>query len=68
MTTDLPSPARPLRIGTRGSPLALAQAHETRGRLMAAFDLPEEEWGLETASVDPKPVLEERVLGEGGDD
>ncbi|KPQ15251.1 MAG: hydroxymethylbilane synthase HemC [Rhodobacteraceae bacterium HLUCCO18] len=42
MTIDLPSPARPLRIGTRGSPLALAQAHETRGRLMAAFDLPEE--------------------------
>jgi hydroxymethylbilane synthase len=26
----------PLRIGTRGSPLALAQAHETRDRLMAA--------------------------------
>jgi hydroxymethylbilane synthase len=42
MTTDLPSPAKPLRIGTRGSPLALAQAHETRARLMAAFDLPED--------------------------
>ena len=41
MTTDLPTPAQPLRIGTRGSPLALAQAHETRHRLMAAFDLPE---------------------------
>jgi hydroxymethylbilane synthase len=41
MTTDLPTPAKPLRIGTRGSPLALAQAHETRARLMAAFDLPE---------------------------
>jgi len=27
----------PLRIGTRGSPLALAQAHETRERLAAAF-------------------------------
>ncbi len=27
---------RPLRIGTRGSPLALAQAHETRARLAAA--------------------------------
>lgn len=27
----------PLRIGTRGSPLALAQAHETRDRLKAAF-------------------------------
>jgi hydroxymethylbilane synthase len=26
----------PLRIGTRGSPLALAQAHETRDRLVAA--------------------------------
>jgi hydroxymethylbilane synthase len=26
-----------LRIGTRGSPLALAQAHETRDRLIAAF-------------------------------
>jgi hydroxymethylbilane synthase len=42
MTTDLPTPASPLRIGTRGSPLALAQAHETRSRLMAAFDLPED--------------------------
>jgi len=46
MTIDLPSPARPLRIGTRGSPLALAQAHETRGRLMAAFDLPEEAFAI----------------------
>ncbi|HID68133.1 MAG TPA: hydroxymethylbilane synthase, partial [Roseibacterium sp.] len=35
-----PTPAKPLRIGTRGSPLALAQAHETRARLMAAFQLP----------------------------
>ena len=32
----------PCRIGTRGSPLALAQAHETRDRLMAAFDLAED--------------------------
>lgn len=38
---NLPSPASPLKIGTRGSPLALAQAYETRARLMAAFDLPE---------------------------
>jgi hydroxymethylbilane synthase len=34
--------ARTFRIGTRGSPLALAQAHETRGRLMSAHRLPEE--------------------------
>ena len=38
--TNLPSPNTPLRIGTRSSPLALAQAHETRDRLMGAFDLP----------------------------
>ena len=42
MTQKLPSPASPLKIGTRGSPLALAQAYETRARLMAAFDLPKE--------------------------
>ncbi|ABD56762.1 hydroxymethylbilane synthase [Jannaschia sp. CCS1] len=42
MTTNLPTPAAPLRIGTRGSPLALAQARETRARLMAAWDLPED--------------------------
>ena len=37
-----PAPASPLRIGTRGSPLALAQAHETRDRLARAHDLPPE--------------------------
>jgi len=37
----LPSTSRPCRIGTRGSPLALAQAFETRARLMQAFDLEE---------------------------
>ncbi|TVP71836.1 MAG: hydroxymethylbilane synthase [Rhodobacteraceae bacterium] len=41
MSNDHPTPAQPLKIGTRGSPLALAQAHETRARLMAAHDLPE---------------------------
>jgi hydroxymethylbilane synthase len=49
MTTQTISPAisraisteRPLRIGTRGSLLALAQAHETRDCLMAAHGLPE---------------------------
>ncbi|MEM9636173.1 MAG: hydroxymethylbilane synthase [Pseudomonadota bacterium] len=39
MTVTLPTPDTPLRIGTRGSPLALAQAHETRERLAQAFDL-----------------------------
>lgn len=46
MTLDLPSPASPLNIGTRGSPLALAQAYETRSRLMAAFDLPQKAFAI----------------------
>ena len=33
---------RSIRIGTRGSQLALAQAHETKARLMQAHGLPEE--------------------------
>jgi hydroxymethylbilane synthase len=41
MTASAPSPVHPLKIGTRGSPLALAQADETRGRLMAVHALPE---------------------------
>ena len=42
MTMNLPTPASPLKIGTRGSPLALAQAYETRRRLGVAFDLTDE--------------------------
>lgn len=40
MTSAFPTPRSPLKLGTRGSPLALAQAHETRARLSAAHDLP----------------------------
>ena len=40
--TTLPTIQTPFRIGTRGSPLALAQARETMDRLSAAFDLPED--------------------------
>ncbi|MGC1506369.1 MAG: hydroxymethylbilane synthase [Sulfitobacter sp.] len=40
MIQNLPTPQNPLKIGTRGSPLALAQAYETRERLGRAFDLP----------------------------
>ncbi|MBC9245465.1 hydroxymethylbilane synthase [Paracoccus sp. 11-3] len=44
--TMMPTPSRPLKIGTRGSALALAQAHETRRRLMAAHDLPAEAFDI----------------------
>ena len=40
MEHHMPTSENPLKIGTRASPLAMAQAHETRARLMAAFDLP----------------------------
>ena len=42
MKMTMPSPSAPMKLGTRGSPLALAQAYETRKRLSAAFDLPED--------------------------
>lgn len=38
----MPDAHSPLKIGTRGSPLALAQAFETRARLMAAHGLDED--------------------------
>jgi hydroxymethylbilane synthase len=40
MTYAMPTPAQPFKIGTRGSPLALWQAHAVRDSLMAAFHLP----------------------------
>ena len=40
--TNFADPDRPLKIGTRGSRLALAQAYELRARVMAAHDLPVE--------------------------
>ena len=65
MTLDLPSPARPLKIGTRGSPLALAQAHETRNRLGAAFGLPHEAFQIVVIKV-TGDMVQDRALKELG--
>jgi hydroxymethylbilane synthase len=54
-----------LRIGTRGSPLALAQAHETRARLMAAYDLPESAFSIEAISTSGDRI-QDRPLSEAG--
>ena len=54
-----------LRIGTRGSPLALAQAHETRARLMAAHDLPEEAFSIDAISTSGDRI-QDRPLSEAG--
>lgn len=65
MKLTLPSLASPLKIGTRGSPLALAQAHETRSRLMAAFDLPEEAFAIVVIKV-TGDAIQDRPLKEIG--
>ena len=54
-----------LRIGTRGSPLALAQAHETRARLMAAHGLPEEAFAIDVISTSGDRI-QDRPLSEAG--
>ncbi|MFP5507905.1 MAG: hydroxymethylbilane synthase [Alphaproteobacteria bacterium] len=65
MTLTRPTPASPLKIGTRGSPLALAQAHETRARLMAAFDLPEAAFEIVVIKV-TGDAIQDRPLKEIG--
>jgi hydroxymethylbilane synthase len=66
MTRALPTPASPLRIGTRGSPLALAQAHEARARLMAAWDLPEAAFAIVVIKVTGDQILDKPLKEIGG--
>lgn len=54
-----------LRIGSRGSPLALAQAHEARTRLMAAHNLPEEAFSIEAITTTGDRI-QDRPLAEAG--
>ncbi|MEM8790462.1 MAG: hydroxymethylbilane synthase [Pseudomonadota bacterium] len=61
----LPSSERPLRIGTRGSALALAQANETRDRLSAQHDLPEVAFEIVVIKTTGDRVLD-RALSEIG--
>lgn len=66
MTHALPTPAQPLKIGTRGSPLALWQAHETRRCLMAAFDLPEDAFEIVVIKVTGDQILDKPLKEIGG--
>ncbi|MGF1554014.1 MAG: hydroxymethylbilane synthase [Paracoccaceae bacterium] len=60
-----PSPDRPLRIGPRGSPLALAQAREVRARLMAAHDLDEDAFAIDVIKT-TGDAIQDRALSEAG--
>jgi hydroxymethylbilane synthase len=54
-----------IRIGTRGSALALAQAHETRARLMSAHGLPEVAFEIVVISTSGDRI-QDRPLSEAG--
>ncbi len=65
MKNALPSPSQPLRIGTRGSLLALWQAHEARRCLMLAFDLPEQAFEVVVIKV-TGDMIQDRALKDIG--
>jgi hydroxymethylbilane synthase len=63
------TPDTPLKIGTRGSPLALAQAFETRNRLMIAHGLTEDACEIvviKTTGDDRTLIAADRPLKEIG--
>ncbi|MHA6346874.1 hydroxymethylbilane synthase [Roseivivax sp. CAU 1761] len=66
MTQPLPAPDKPLRIGTRGSPLALAQANETRDRLAAAWDLPHEAFEVVAIKTTGDRIIDRPLKEIGG--
>ncbi|MBC7142504.1 MAG: hydroxymethylbilane synthase [Rhodobacteraceae bacterium] len=65
----MPTAQNPLKIGTRGSPLALAQAFETRRRLMSAHHLAEDACEIvviKTTGDDRTLIAADRPLKEIG--
>ena len=66
MANKLPTPTKALKIGTRGSPLALAQAYETRERLSKAFDLQFEAFEIVIIKTTGDRVLDRPLKDIGG--
>lgn len=66
MTLTLPTPQNPLNIGTRGSPLALAQANETRDRLAHAWDLPFEAFTIVVIKTTGDKIIDRPLKEIGG--
>ena len=66
MELKLPDPKSPLRIGTRGSPLALAQAYETRERLSIAFGLSLDSFEIAVIKTTGDKVLNRPLKEIGG--
>ena len=66
MKNNFPSRSAPLRIGTRGSPLALAQAYETRRRLIEALDVTEDSFEIVAISTSGDRILDRPLKEVGG--
>jgi hydroxymethylbilane synthase len=66
MKNNFPSPTSPLRIGTRGSPLALAQAYETRRRLSEALETPVDAFEIIVISTSGDRILDRPLKEVGG--
>ncbi|AXS42810.1 hydroxymethylbilane synthase [Breoghania sp. L-A4] len=58
--------SKPVRIGTRGSALALAQAHETRARLMAAHGMSENDFEIAVIKTMGDQILDRPLSEVGG--
>ena len=66
MKNNFPSRSAPLRIGTRGSPLALAQAYEARKRLTEALDVTEDSFEIVVISTSGDRILDRPLKEVGG--
>lgn len=67
MTQDIMQALSPVKIGTRGSPLALAQAHELRDRLRQAHDfLKEDQVEIIVMSTKGDRILDRPLTEIGG--
>ena len=58
--------ATTIRIGTRGSPLALAQAHEVRARMMQAHAMPESAFEIVVIKTEGDRILDRPLAEVGG--
>ena len=56
----------PIRIGTRGSPLALAQAHEVRARLMQAHARSDRDFNIVVIKTTGDKILDRPLAEVGG--
>jgi hydroxymethylbilane synthase len=66
MTNPPLPPGQTFKIGTRGSPLALWQAHEVRRSLGAAFDLADDRFEIVVIKVMGDQILDKALKDIGG--